>query len=151
MAKKIKKKYRARRFYRSNLSTIVWDPVLNKSIADFTPGHFTTKDETIAEMLVEMGYVEIPLDATEPPADVIVNQPTFDLKGDVPVINNLSGRSTPSPAMEAMVEDKMKLATEQAGGPPVEETPKVPKVKKPAKKSSGTSIKKKIARRKKDD
>ena len=60
------------RFYRSNLSTIVWDPAKDGVMADFRLGHFTTNDPVVAGKLRKLGYVEIPLDATEPP-DVEVN------------------------------------------------------------------------------
>jgi len=65
------------RFYRSNLETIVWNPKTNSPLADFSEGHFTTDDPEVADKLRELGYVEIALDATEPPPDVMVKKPTI--------------------------------------------------------------------------
>ena len=90
------------RFYRSNLSTIVWDPRLgmNKSLADFSKGYFTTEDKAVAKILRKKGYVEIPLNMTEPPM-IVVNQPAPQLRTDnVPVFKN-AGNITGGAAEEA--------------------------------------------------
>jgi len=63
------------RFYRSNLETIVWNPDTNSRLADFSKGHFTTDDPKVAKRLKDLGYVEIPLDAEEPPPDIMVRKP----------------------------------------------------------------------------
>lgn len=102
---------KGRRFYRSNLSTIVWDIENDRALADFTEGHFTTEDDEVAEILLEKGYIEIPLDSTEPPS-VIVNQPAVVLKegAHIPVI---------TPGMsEKGIQKRMEAVTEKTG--PVE-------------------------------
>jgi hypothetical protein len=101
-------KTKQRRFYRSNLSTIVWDPSENSPMADFSEGHFTTDSPEVAARLEELGYPEIGLNETEPPA-VTVNQPTTVLTGNIPIM-----RGTPP---EKLMEDKMKNAMEEVGGP----------------------------------
>ena len=86
------------RFYRSQLPTIVWDarPGMNKPLADFSKGHFTTEDKAVANILRKNGYIEIPLNMTEPPA-VVVSQPTPQLKTEnVPILKgagNITGQA----------------------------------------------------------
>lgn len=77
-----------RRFYRSNLSTIVWDSVKGVPLADFSAGHFTTDDPNTVGVLLGRGYVEIPLECSEPPA-IIVNQPSASIRtgSNVPVLS----------------------------------------------------------------
>ena len=78
--------YMPRRFYRSNLSTIVWDSENGKPLADFSQGHFTTNNPRVVQILIDKGYVEIPLNSQEPPS-IIINQPSTVLKQDhVPVL-----------------------------------------------------------------
>lgn len=67
------------RFYRSQLPTIVWDGPNDCVLADFSLGHFTTDNINIARKLLDSGYVQIPLDATEPPP-VLVRIPGKSLK-----------------------------------------------------------------------
>jgi hypothetical protein len=110
---------KAWRFYRSNLSTIVWNPVTEQPLADFTEGHFTTDNPKTARKLRELGYMEIPLDATEPPSDVIISQPTQVIDGDVPVVRTLMNREIPpTETQEKMVERSMASRTKPAGGAP---------------------------------
>lgn len=71
-----KQKYR---FYRSQLPSIVWDGQNNCVLADFSKGHFTTDNLEVAEILLDKGYVQIPLNATQPPA-VLVRIPGRSLK-----------------------------------------------------------------------
>lgn len=95
------------RFFRSNLSTIVWDarPGKDRALADFSKGYFTTDDEYTVEILRKMGYPEIPLDMTEPP-EIVVNQPAPTLKtGHVPVMrgaSNISGEAAENAASKVM-------------------------------------------------
>jgi hypothetical protein len=55
------------RFYRSNLETIVWDKEKNCALAEFVNGQFVTDDPEVAQVLLDLGYPRIPLDATSPP------------------------------------------------------------------------------------
>lgn len=55
------------RFYRSNLATIIWDPPNNKPLAEFVDGQFYTEDAEVAQKLIEAGYPQVDLKATEPP------------------------------------------------------------------------------------
>lgn len=100
------------RFYRSNLSTIVWDRSNDKPLADFSAGYFTTTDPKVAEELINQGYYEIPLDSTEPPLDVIINKPATIIKGDVPIMKN-------SAFGERFMEERMKAVTEVVGAPQI--------------------------------
>ena len=112
------------RFYRSNLSTIVWDPAGDCALADFTEGHFTTDNPKVAKTLAALGYVQIPLDAVKPPEHIIVRQPTVELLGDVPVM---------SPALgEALVEQRMSKKMKEVGKP--EPQPEPQQEQKPKKK-----------------
>ena len=83
-----------RRFFRANLPNIVWNPELKKPLAEFRNGQFTTEDETVAEKLLEMGYVEIDVDATKPP--VMPDPPIQTDEVNVP----LMGRKQPEPSRE---------------------------------------------------
>lgn len=110
---------KAWRFYRSNLSTIVWDPKSEQPLADFSAGHFTTDDPKVARKLRDLGYPEIPLDATEPPSNIIVSQPTQVIDGDVPVIKSLMNQAiAPTPTQEKAVEKNLAARTHSVGGPP---------------------------------
>lgn len=82
------------RFYRSSLSTIVWNPKTDSLLADFTEGHFTTDDPVVAKKLRELGYMEIPIDAIEPPSNIIIREVTPTINGDVPILqgNETSGK-----------------------------------------------------------
>jgi len=110
---------KAWRFYRSNLSTIVWDPKSEQPMADFSAGHFTTDDPKVARKLIDIGYPEIPIDATEPPSNIIVSQPTRAIDGDVPVIKSLMIQAiAPTPTQEKAVEKNLAARTRSVGGPP---------------------------------
>jgi len=92
------------RFYRSNLSTVVWDARrgAKQPLADFGKGYHTTEDKAVAKILREKGYIEIPLNMTEPPA-YVVNQPAPVLNtrnGSVPVMKG-SGNVTGEAAERA--------------------------------------------------
>ena len=109
---------KARRFYRSNLSTIVWDSVHDRPLADFSEGHFTTSNPKLARTLAEMGYLEIALNATEPPPNIIISQPSFAIDGDVPIIKTLAiAKGKVSETEEKMVESKMSKIIAETGGP----------------------------------
>jgi hypothetical protein len=107
------------RFFRSELSTIVWDsrPGMNKALADFSKGHFTTEDKAVAKILRDMGYVEIPLDMTEPPA-IVVQQPAPQLKTkNVPILKG-AGNVTGAAAEQAgqnLMESVMDIPEVQPG------------------------------------
>lgn len=106
----VEKTQKAWRFYRSNLSTIVWDKDGDKKLADFSEGHFTTADIKVAAKLKQLGYPEIPLNATEPPAGIIINQPSTIIDGDVPIM---------SAAVNPMqMAKRMASITREVGGPP---------------------------------
>lgn len=149
-------KKRARRFYRSNLSTIVWNPEKGTELANFSKGHFTTEDPHVAEVLINKGYVEIPLDATEPPEGIIVRQPTHIIEGDVPIMKP----SLSEKLVEQTMASKMKPSSPNAsnevtgatdsvvGVVPESKPAKKKSIKKPAAKKTGSS---KIRRRKSED
>ena len=105
------------RFYRSNLSTKMWDKEKNRLLADVSDGTFTTDDPRVANMLKREGYPEIPLDADTPP-DIIVNQPTVVIEGNVPVMSHSIGESLG----EATMAGRMK----SSGGPKPPEVIKRP-------------------------
>jgi len=112
-------KQKAWRFYRSNLSTIVWDPASGQPLADFSAGHFTTDNPKTARKLAALGYIEIPLDATEPPAGIIISQPTHAIDGDVPVIGALMNQAiAPTETQQMAVERNISSRTHSVGGPP---------------------------------
>lgn len=135
MARKTEKK--AWRFYRSNLSTIVWDPENDKPLADFTAGYFTTNDPRVAEVLANYGYYEIPLDSTEPPLDVIINKPTRQIEGDVPIMK--------SSAIEKITEARMTAITKEVGAPKtVKKEPNQEAIKEVIKEASG--LKRRVAK-----
>jgi hypothetical protein len=109
MAKNIKQSESKQwRFYRSNLSTIVWNPDKENVLADFSQGHFTTDDEKVALKLRSLGYPEIALDAESPP-DIVVNQPTMVIEGDVPIIHPMED--------ERNVEKKMSFRMREVNSP----------------------------------
>lgn len=123
---------KARRFYRSNLETIVWDPDNNKPLADFGKGHFTTEDPRVAQRLVELGYPEIPLDAKRPP-DILVNKPTHVIEGDVPVMGQNQAPIAVEKNVErreTVVDDRPQAPATPAEAQPAADAPKKPKVKK---------------------
>jgi len=107
------------RFFRSELSTIVWDvrPGMNKPLADFSKGHFTTEDKAVAKILRSKGYVEIPLNMTEPPA-IVVMQPAPQLKtANVPIMRgagNVSGVAVEQ-AGQNMMDKVMEIPQVQPG------------------------------------
>lgn len=99
---------KAWRFYRSSLSTIVWDPEKDAPLADFTEGHFTTEDPKVAAKLKALGYMEIPLDAEEPPPGIIIREVAPTINGDIPVVPNIAA-ADPA-AVEARMNAKLKLS-----------------------------------------
>lgn len=99
---------KAWRFYRSNLSTIVWDPDKDKPLADFTEGHFTTDDPRVAAKLKALGYMEIPLESTEPPPNIIIREVNPTINGDIPVVPNIAAADPR--AVEKRMDAKLKLA-----------------------------------------
>lgn len=107
------------RFFRSQLPTIVWDPRpgSNKAMADFSAGHFTTEDKAVAKILREKGYIEIPLNMTEPPA-IVVQQPAPQLKTEnVPILKG-AGNVTGAAAEQAgqnIMESVMEIPEVQPG------------------------------------
>jgi len=132
------------RFYRSNLSTIVWDPAKDRPLADFTEGFFTTSSKSTASTLRNLGYVQIPLDAKEPPKDIIVNQSATVINGDVPLMSVATG--------EKLMEAKMKARTKVVGKPKPSKKPLAPGIKakaSKAKEANGKQTKSKLKRRKK--
>jgi hypothetical protein len=102
------KKPNAWRFYRSNLSTKVWNPAENSLLADFSEGTFYTEDPKVARILRSKGYPEIGLEDEEPP-DIIVTQPTMKIEGDVPIL----GKGVSEELGQATIMHKSK----KTGGP----------------------------------
>jgi len=69
-----------RRFWKSrrDLPSVVWDPQANKPAFEFTRGVLDTRDQRLAEKLIELGYMEVELDEGEnikPPLSDIYEQP----------------------------------------------------------------------------
>ncbi len=56
-----------RKFYKAKLPGVVWDLENDKVLARFERGQHTTEDERTAEILRDMGYPEVALDAETPP------------------------------------------------------------------------------------
>jgi len=81
------------RFYKSSLPMIVWDVDKGKPLADFTGGSFKTSDLRVANILLEKGYPQIPVDATEPP-DILVRIPGKSLKDGEDIIPGPAGTNT---------------------------------------------------------
>lgn len=96
------------RFYRSNLCTKMWDKENGRLLADFSSGTFTTDDPRTAKILKDEGYPQINVDADAPP-DIIVNQPTMVIEGNVPVLSPSVG--------EGLGEATMVSRMKPAGGP----------------------------------
>jgi len=99
---------KAWRFYRSSLSTIVWDPAKDQPLADFTEGHFTTNDPRVAAKLKALGYMEIPLESNEPPPNIIIREVNPTINGDIPVVPNIAAADPR--AVEKRMDAKLKLA-----------------------------------------
>jgi len=55
------------RFYRGKNPTVVWDARNDRALCDLSNGHITTRDEYTIKVLRSLKYIEIPLDATQPP------------------------------------------------------------------------------------
>lgn len=77
-------KTKLRRFYRSNLPTVVWDPKAGRPLAEFVGGQFLTKEEDVAEIILSKGYPEVELDAVHPP-DIMFGKGVI-LEGDVRIL-----------------------------------------------------------------
>jgi hypothetical protein len=99
---------KAWRFYRSSLSTIVWDPAKDRPLADFTEGHFTTDDSKVAAKLKALGYLEIPLGSVDPPPNIIIREVNPTIDGDIPVVPNIAA-ADPN-AIEKRMNAKLQLA-----------------------------------------
>lgn len=74
MAKK-KKGDNQVRFWKGKLPTVVWDAKNDRELCNFAEGHYTTSDPRVIETLKGIGYIEIPLDATQPPEIIEPIQP----------------------------------------------------------------------------
>jgi len=55
------------RFYKGKLPAVVWDPEKGRPLAEFVDGQFFTNDTKVASILKRKGYIQVDLDATEPP------------------------------------------------------------------------------------
>lgn len=100
------KEKKAWRFYRSNLSTIVWDKDSETALANFSEGHFTTNNKKVAQVLKAKGYPQIGLNDTSPP-NIIINQPVRVLKdgADIPMMGNGINENIAQQRMEALTEE----------------------------------------------
>lgn len=78
-----------RRFWKSrrDLPSAVWDPNTNKPKFEFQRGVLDTRDQKLAEELLEMGYMEVELDEGE-----MVKPPLTDLYGNNPDPMPIKGR-----------------------------------------------------------
>lgn len=77
-----------KKFYRSQLATIVWDSQNDKILADFKKGYFVTEDNRTARILSELGYPEVEIDSQIPP-EIIVKQPSLEIIGDAPLTGTI--------------------------------------------------------------
>ena len=132
---------RERRFYRGKNPSIVWDGRNDRQLCDLSSGHFTTSDEYIIERLQKEGYIEIALNAVQPPPpgmEPIQVDGMVDVK-PVPIGMGEKGVA----ALQAA------SANEDEYGPEVE----VPKPKKKKKKSPqlSTAVESKKAPEKKSE
>lgn len=94
-----KQKYR---FFKSHLPAIVWNPNGKAKMADFSKGHFTTDDIEVAQLLLDKGYPQIPVDATEPP-DIVMAIPGQSLEeGEMVPMVGENERSQPKPTLVPM-------------------------------------------------
>ena len=55
------------RFYKGTLPAVVWDPEKGRPMAEFVNGQFYTDDVRVASILKRKGYIQVDLEATEPP------------------------------------------------------------------------------------
>ena len=132
-----KEKVNPRHFYREKLPMIVWDPRNNSPLCDFSEGHLITDDEYTIGRLLEIGYPEIPLDATHPPEIIEPIQPAV-----TPDVKPVPAGLTEKAALALQTEKKTKVPESPAAG--------VSKPKNtPSSKPKKTAAKKVIKRRKK--
>jgi len=122
-----------RRFYRpppplSNLPRIVWSEKHNRAIAEFGkdndpeyPNQFVTDKEEVAEILVELGYREVSMEAEAPP---YIPEMRPQEVGDIKVKPN--GFSEQHEAQRIKRESLLKKVEEEP-----EDIPPVPERKKP--------------------
>lgn len=92
-----------KKFYRSQLATIVWDSENNCILADFKRGYFITSDKRTIRILKKLNYPEVEIESESPPKGLIVRQPSVELKGDVPIFSsNLSEKLAEKKFTEAI-------------------------------------------------
>ena len=128
-----------KRYYRGKLPTIVWDAKNNRALCDFSKGHYTTSDPREIKILEEIGYIEIPLDASYPPEIREPIQPA-GMKDIKPLPKGMTEKG----AAEMQKEKAMK---EDIDGPTVQ-VPKKSTTSKP-KNSPSKKAKRSIKRREK--
>lgn len=110
-----------RRFYRSNLPTIVWDPKHNRALCEFVDGQFYTEDPEVASILTDKGYPEVALDQTTPP-DIMFPKGQ-SLEGNVPIM----GKGITEEVMlerEKRTAEQKRLAAKAAEKPSLEDNAK---------------------------
>jgi len=94
------------RFYKSKLPAVVWSRKTGKKMADFNQGHFTTDDIEIAQILLDKGYPQIPVDAVTPP-DVVVQVPGHSLaEGETVPLKGENTRAQAKPVLVPMAHDE---------------------------------------------
>lgn len=116
-----------KRFYRGKLPTVVWDRDNDKRLCSLEKGHYTTDDPRTIKILQEIGYIEIPLDATRPPD----------------IIDPIQPASTPDikPLPNGVTEKGAAMMQELAGEKKESEDHDGPAVPAPKKKSDSTTSK----------
>lgn len=137
MSKETKTSNEKHRFYRSSMPSIVWDPANDRPLADFTSGHFTTDDPVVVEKLRQMGYVEIPLDAIEPPPDIVVRPPKEIIEGDIPVMQGAQGAKVIEQKMDRVPKKTVNTSSKSKTVAPKKAIPK----KKEAEKTNSKKLK----------
>jgi len=97
-------------FYRGKNPTIVWDKRKDQPLVDFSKGHVFTSDPFTIEVLREIGYIEIPLDANKPPEIIEPIQPE-----GMPDVRSLPRGMTEKAAAEVQREQAKKMAEDNDG------------------------------------
>jgi len=101
-------------FWRGKMPTIVWDKRKDRSLVDFSKGHIFTSDPYTIEVLREIGYIEIPLDAERPPDIIEPIQPA-----GMPDVKSLPRGLTEKAAAEMQRTKMEKQPYEDKDGPAV--------------------------------
>lgn len=108
-----------KKFYRSQLATIVWDAKNEKVLADFKEGYFITEDKRTIGILIELGYPEVKLHSEAPPEGLVVTPERHILEGDAPLTGPIKEKIK-NPQLQSLVKKQQQKS----------EKLKIPKLKK---------------------